>query len=228
MIKYEQTDYATSTKTVVTDYVGRSVYATIETVRVMSDIWEDQLVLKSITSEGGLTSSYLTSGYGADERREYAIDATESAFQDYYASRKAYRLPQLQNEDATQANMPSNRKMVKVVGGRDKTAKGKIGKVVVVKEMFYGMGYQGSMRNKLGIALDDTMVKRTLANGKTYDNYANMIWVWAHNVEVINPEQYMALPNDIMDRAEQYAVNAVADLKRAAAANVRYQPMMAA
>jgi hypothetical protein len=228
MIKYEQTDYATSTKTVVTDYVGRSVYATYETVRVMSDIWENHLVLKSITPEGGLTSSYLAGGYGADERREYAIDATESAFQDYYAARKAYRLSQLQYDDASQADTARKDKMVKVVGGKDKTAKGKIGKVVVVKEMFYGMGYRGSMRNKLGIALDDTMVKRTLANGKTYDNYANMIWVWAHNVEVINPEQYMASPSDIMDRAEQYATDAVANLKRTAAANVRYQPMMAA
>ena len=228
MIKYEQTDYATSTKTVVTDYVGRSVYATYETVQVMSDIWEQHLVLKSITPEGGVTSNYLAGGYGADERREYAIDATESAFQDFYVAQKARRLSQLQYDDATQANTARKDKMVKVVGGRDKTAKGKIGKVVVVKEMFYGMGYRGSMRNKLGIALDDTMVKRTLANGKTYDNYANMIWVWAHNVEVINPEQYMASPSDIMNNAEQYATDAVANLKRTAAANVRYQPMMAA
>jgi hypothetical protein len=214
MIKYEQTDYTTGTKTVVTDYVGRSVYARYETVQVMSDIWEQQLMLKSITADGGLTSTWLAGGYGADDKREYAIDVTESAFQDYYAARKAIKIKQLTENDTAQANTPSKGKLVKIVAGKNLGyAKGKTGKVVVVKETFYGMGYRGSMRNKLGIALDDTMVKRTLANGKTYDNYANMVWVWAHNVDVINPEQYMASQNDIMATAEDYAIAVVAELK---------------
>ena len=75
---------------------------------------------------------------------------------------------------------------VRVVKGRDKSVKGSVGKVVVVKEMQYSMGYRSSVAPKLGIALDDVMVE-VVRNGKTYTNYKNMIWVWAHNCEVVNP-----------------------------------------
>jgi hypothetical protein len=53
--------------------------------------------------------------------------------------------------------------------------------------MQYGMGYRAVMRDKLGIALDDEKVT-VERNGRVYENYKNMIWVWAHNCEVVTPE----------------------------------------
>ena len=54
------------------------------------------------------------------------------------------------------------------------------------RSMYYGMGYRGSMQPKLGIALDDEKVD-VVKNGRTYSSYKNMIWVWAHNCDVVNP-----------------------------------------
>ena len=93
---------------------------------------------------------------------------------------------ELESAENEAANPAVRDRIVTVVRGKDKKVKGATGKVVVVKDMYYGMGYRGSMQPKLGIALDDEKID-VVKNGRTYSSYKNMIWVWAHNCEVVNP-----------------------------------------
>ena len=45
-----------------------------------------------------------------------------------------------------------------------------------------------SLEMKLGIALDDEMTTYTAKNGKQYPTHKNIVWVWARNCDVVNPE----------------------------------------
>jgi hypothetical protein len=50
------------------------------------------------------------------------------------------------------------------------------------------MGYRSAMMHKLGIATSPRKVMVAGKYGKTFENYADMIWVWAKNCEVEKPE----------------------------------------
>lgn len=174
----------------VTEHVGRSVYVATETVRVMSDVWEDELFLYSIKDDGTLSRDGLT-GYSdnLEDRPNWTIDATAEAFELYRARQEEDQYTKLvQNTNAEYADPSFKGRVVKVVAGRDKSVIGKVGKVVVVMQRPYGMGYRSSLRNKLGIALSPRMVDKVMPNGKVFKNHADMIWVWAHNCEVENPQ----------------------------------------
>lgn len=84
------------------------------------------------------------------------------------------------------------------------------------------MGYRGRYEWKLCVALDDSMVEVRAANGKIYNNYANVIWVWARNCQVETPQvNLVGMEKACTDKA-QSAVNVVKrdfvnqNLKRAA------------
>lgn len=64
---------------------------------------------------------------------------------------------------------------------------------------------------KLGIALDDEMTTYVAKNGKTYPTHKNMIWVWARNCEVVNPEVDI---EDVTYRATSIANREVAELQQ--------------
>lgn len=85
------------------------------------------------------------------------------------------------NEQALEIQKGS---VVKVVKGR--TDKGAVGTVVAKISRPYKMGWQSTMRTKLGIATSDRKVKVPAANGKVYENFADMVWVWAMNTELVN------------------------------------------
>ena len=174
----------------VTEHVGRSLYVASEVVQVMSDIWEDHMFLYSVRDDGSLARDCI--GYydqKPEDRPEWTIDADATAFELYRAKMEADQYEKLvYNTNADYANPAFKGRVVKVVAGRDKSAIGKVGKVVVVMERPYGMGYRSSMRLKLGIALSGKMVEKVMPNGKVFMNHADMIWVWAHNCEVEKPE----------------------------------------
>lgn len=186
MITYERTTgydkEGNANKVTYTEGVGTTLYITNESEQVMSDIWEwvtkayywdrASKTLKSAWVDGGVV--VVDANFAALESEMY--DA-------FFAKEYAAGLSAAENDSL----MPDVRgREVKVTGGRDKSLKGKIGKVVVVMEKMYGMGYRGVLRNKLGIALDDEKVS-VERNGRVYENYKNMIWVWAHNCEVVAP-----------------------------------------
>jgi hypothetical protein len=88
---------------------------------------------------------------------------------------------------------------VEVVSGR--TAKGTKGPVVVIIERPYGMGYRASLEKKLAIATSDRKVKVPARNGKVYENYADVVWVWARNCELTE------VPAIDMDECNERAKN---------------------
>jgi hypothetical protein len=194
----ETRDYEEQTR-----YVGRSLFARRQTVKVMSDIWEEHLVLHSVAEDGHIVENSVAGGYDfAGKELPYEIDATDEAFEDYRAYREEFHFNTLKNEAENEVVKPSVKgRVVKVVKGR--RAKGTVGKVVVVMERPYSMGWQSVMKLKLGIATSPRKVK-VVRNGREYENYADMEWVWAQNCEVEKPEavDYDAIRKDAQERAK--------------------------
>lgn len=187
MINFTKTEYpsvvgGSIVKVPVSVGVGTTMFIRTESEQIMSDIWE--MVTKAFYWDGKtIREQWL------DNDTTVTIDADFDSLLPEIEAAEYGRLLKVELENAEyEAGNPAKRnRLVRVVGGRDKALKGKEGRVVVVKEMQYGMGYRSVMRNKLGIALDDEKVT-VERNGRMYENYKNMIWVWAHNCEVVNPE----------------------------------------
>jgi hypothetical protein len=185
--------------------VGTTLYTQENSERVTSDIWE------------WITSAYYWDAASGsikyiwlDEETKHTIDCefktiandVQSAF---YTRNLKRELEQAQYE----AKIPTKGRMVKVTRG--KTAKGTEGKVVVAIERLYGMGWRSSLEMKLGIALDNEMTTYVAKNGKTYPTHKNMIWVWARNCEVVNPEVNI---HEVEEHAMRITLNEIAELHR--------------
>lgn len=190
----ESRDYEEQTR-----YVGRSLFARNQTVKVMSDIWEEHLVLHSVAEDGHIVENSVAGYHG--EKPEWEVDATEEAFEDYRAYREEFHFNTMKSKADDEAVKPSIKgRVVKVVKGR--RAVGTVGKVVVVMERPYNMGWQSVLKLKLGIATSPRKIK-VVRNGREYENYADMEWVWAQNCEVEKPETVDtdAIREEAKDRA---------------------------
>lgn len=194
-------------------HVGRSLYVASETVQIMSDVWEDHTFLYSIRDDGTLARDCI--GYydmKDEDRPTWEIDATDEAFELYRAAQEARQYETLVHNTNSELADPSHKgRVVKIVRGRN-TPKGKVGKVVVVIQRPYGMGYHSAMRNKLGLATSSKMVDKVMPNGKVFKNHADMIWVWAHNCEVENPQT--ADLEECRRMAQSFAAGALASLRK--------------
>ncbi len=180
MITAKRHNYVTKTDEVKTFGVGTTLYRTMESVQVMSDIW-DYLPVAYYEDNGKINRMFI------EPEDVVTIDADMDAVS---ARVFAHEKEKAANEIRRQAEIESERvdvkdRVIKVVAGRN--SKGSVGKVVFIKEMMYAMGYRARPEPKLCVALDDTMVEVRAANGKIYNNYANVIWVWARNCEVVKP-----------------------------------------
>lgn len=185
--------------------VGTTLYTQANSERIMSDVWEwITSVYYWDPATGSVKSMWLgdETTYTIDCEFKTIADDVQSAF---YARNLKRELERADHE----ATIPSKGRMVKVTRG--KTAKGAEGKVVVAIERPYGMGWRSSLEMKLGIALDDEMTTYVAKNGKTYPTHKNMVWVWARNCEVVNPE--VNVP-EVEERAMRIATNEVAELHR--------------
>lgn len=168
-------------------HVGRSLYVANETVQIMSDVWDTETFLYSIRDDGTLSRDCV--GYcDSQENPTFEIDATEEAFELYRAAQEARQYETLVNNTNEEYANPAHKgRVVKVVRGRG-TPKGVVGKVVVILGRPYGTGYRAVMKQKLGIATSAKMVDKVMPNGKVFKNHADMVWVWAHNCDVENPQ----------------------------------------
>lgn len=186
MIKFTRTvDYDTNgnpnKKTTVVG-VGTTLYTQANSERIMSDVWEWITSVYYWDAETGtIKSMWLGEGV------EYTIDCEFDSIKEDFRRAVFHRNYKHRMEKAEQiANIPDRGRTVRVVRG--KTSKGVVGKVVVAIERPYSMGWQSRLEMKLGIALDDEMTTYTAKNGKQYPTHKNMVWVWARNCEVVNPE----------------------------------------
>lgn len=204
--------------------VGRSLFARRETVQVMSDIWEDHLVVHSIDEKGYIRKTSVCGWYGQlpEDGIEYELDVTEEAYTDYRNQRARFHFNRIMDHAINEAyDTTVKDRVVQIVRGRN--GKGQVGRVVVVMEGYYNAGpYNGRDAYKLGIALspEKVIVEK---NGREYENYKDVVWAWHFNCKVENP----VLPNeaDVLVTAEHLADKDLATLRADAA---RYAPKLAA
>lgn len=186
--------YRSWTERHVDEFKGAVVGIDTTTVQVMSDIWEYQThATVWDETKGELRTLFLSAeNTKPEEQGSAVVDATPEVLVKVraYLTRKnyeSYKANLLRTAQET-AVRPEKGKTVKVVSGR--SFKGTVGKVVAIIARPYNMGYRSVMQNKLGVATSDRTIKVTLGR-KTFDRYLDVVWVWARNVEVQNPEQYM-------------------------------------
>lgn len=126
------------------------------------------------------------------------IDATPEVM----AKVKNFLYAQAYAEALTEAEIEAGRidkgSVVKVARGR--ASKGVQGKVVVAIQRPYQTGYRSNMELKLGIATSDVKIKVPAANGRVYENYRDVVWAWARNVDLIEvPEVNL---EEVRERAQ--------------------------
>jgi len=191
--------------TVHTDqYVGAVLDVGTETVQVMSDVWEDRRYALVWDVDRNDTRKIDISSEGTSGK----VDATPETVALYRA--KVYDMVYRRQYDhaLNYRRTPSVGSTVTVKRGRQNV--GSKGVVRVVKPMLYSMGYKSIEMNKLGVSTSDK-TKLVTFKGKEYTNYVDMIWVWACNVEVDNPESLVDL-KAVKASAERETNNIVGNL----------------
>lgn len=177
MIKRKMFDVNLSETKIDTIAVGSTLYIRVDVVQVMSDIWEDLWRAYYVTDTGEISCTTF---------EEASVDSTPEVFEKHRDYKFKLEFDRRYQDALADNSLTSVKgRTVKVVRGRK--SQGLEGKVVAVINSFYNAGYRGYEAKKIAIALDDTKVTVT-KNGRQYENYANVQWVWANNCEVINPE----------------------------------------
>jgi hypothetical protein len=192
--------------------VGTTLFSAMETVQVMSDIWESQLCVTYWDAEAGAPKSmYVTEGVP-----NVIVDYTPEVLKAYIAQQAKLQYTNVLERLESAARKDFQKVVpgatVKVTGGKQKpgVTVGKEYKVFHVMERSYGMGYRASMRPIAGIALDEEMHDVVGKNGRTYQSYKNVAWVWCHNMEVVGAEAEF----------EKYMPTMIAQAKQAMTARV--------
>lgn len=154
-------------------------------VRIMSDVWDTEVYAQYWDEKSqSIKDIGLYIAYEGDKWSKHStaeVDATDevwAAVEDFYFKKE---LESLRANATREANKIVKGSQVKVTGGRFN--KGAEGKVIVVMEKYYGMGYRGTLENKLGIATSDVMVDKVV-KGRVYKNHRDVVWAWARNCEL--------------------------------------------
>lgn len=190
-----RSDYSSGSRVETVEFFGvaTTLSAKSETVQVMSDIWEKQLyVMYWDTAAGKPAGRFL-----ADDAK-VTIDYTPEVLKAYvaYMAKLNYgaALEKLVNRVSNENHAVVAGKKVKITGGRPKpgVSVGAEYTVFHVMERSYGQGYQSSVRPIAGIALNEEKHDVVGKNGKTYQSYKNVAWVWCHNMEVVGADDATA------------------------------------
>lgn len=176
--------------------IGTTLRTWRGTVQVMSDIWEET-TFATYWDEASM--SLRTDS----EVKNVTLDATDEILQKAYEFIYMKRLDYARLDAEEEAKKVRLGSMVEVIGGRKD--KGTRGKVVVEIMRPYGMGYRSFMAKKVAIATSDVTVKVTARNGKVYENYRDVVWVWARNIVLtetpeIDLEKVQESARDLADR----------------------------
>jgi len=201
-----------------TRYEGAVLEVGSRTVQVMSDIWDTEFYAKVWDEATGkpLDVSLYYSNESSSEKTKACkatVDATPEVKEAYrrwkidraIEDRFRRRLRDLESE----AIVFRKDDIAKVVKGR--TATGVEGKVVVVLEKPYRAGWSTSFEKKLGIATSDRTEMVLASNGRKYERYQDVVWVWARNCEKLNyvPVDQVKLLEEVRNEIEgQYRLAA--------------------
>jgi RNase P/RNase MRP subunit p29 len=177
MIKYTKTNWTTGASEEVVEHVNSTFAVNYESIQVMSDIWEFAQMSYSIGDDGSVVKKVIDS--------EFKIDCDEYALARHYEYKKNLYIKTNTERAEILAAAPAKGKLATIVRGRDKSVIGIAGTIITVIERQYGNFYRAPMRDKIAIALDDEMVEVTMPNGKKFLNHKNVIWVWAHNCDIV-------------------------------------------
>lgn len=201
--QYNSETQKTETTWHVDAFKGATIRTWFDSVRIMSDVWETyKHALVWNTIEQKPETIILFHGEKSDlHTRSATADATEEVMEAYRQYLIQCKVETLRNDEKDRIQRQLSGKTVKVVRGRKD--QGKVGKVVFTKQMPYQMGYRTIMKDKLCIALDDRTVKVKGNYGKVFDRYVNTAWVWASNVDIVNPEQYQSSDAELLKRATE-------------------------
>lgn len=191
----EQNQYVTTVET-LGERATLRVYSEIR--QIMSDVWESALCAQIWDEKTQSVQMVDWIESGTSDATSEVISKAKSFMYNRFLKRKTDELASRERDEAARIVKESR---VKVVSGR--TAKGVEGKVVVIIERPYGMGYRANMEKKLAIATSDVKVKVAARNGKVYDNYQDLEWVWARNCERIDVAEVDM--ESVKERAEKYA-----------------------
>lgn len=190
------TSYSYATKSFNTFAEGATLLVSTRSIRIMSDVWgTEEYAVYWDEAEGRVRTETLAtweySPSDAANRGTATVDATDEVKEKVRAYYYNLALESSINEAKNLAAIPVKGSVVKIVKGRN--GKGAVGPIVVDITRPYGMGYRSSMERKFAIATSDVKVKVAAANGKVYENFRDVVWVWARNVELVEvPEIDMA------------------------------------
>jgi len=155
-----------------------------QSYRIMSDVWGSAdwaIVWDEATSSPKHVLVNVYDMNGPDWKpTQITVDATDEIREKYKQWKINLEFKDLLEKAETAAQQIEKGCIAEVVRG--KSGKGTIGKVVVVMDATYGMGYRSSVEKKLAIATSDVKVKKALRNGKVAEVYQDVVWVWARNV----------------------------------------------
>lgn len=154
--------------------------------QIMSDIWDTEYYAEYWDEKSESVKSiglYCANESQAWERASWAeVDATEEVWQKVEKFYYDCEYRKLESDALSEAKQIVKESVVKVTGGRQH--KGVQGKVAVIIQRAYGMGYRSSIENKLGIATSDVKIQKQVGR-KVYENYKDVVWVWARNCELV-------------------------------------------
>jgi hypothetical protein len=191
MIHWKETEhweYTPERKKVIVpahdEYAGRVLAIGSKTVQIMSDVWEDTTAATVWDGTTVKVVNLWTSGIAE-------IDATEETWSEvrkWYFDRQLAEITFQARQEAL--NPTFGNKKVKVLKGKDKTVIGKIGDVFAAINSEYKAAWKTTSMKKLGVRFSDEKIA-VAKNGKVFQNWKDVVWIWPHNVEVVNPDQYM-------------------------------------
>lgn len=178
--------------------------------RIMSDIWgtADFALVWDEKSNG--PKQICVNVYDMNPTgwrpTEIVVDATEEVRAKYLDWKINLEFQRLVGSAEIAVQQIEKGCIAKVVRGR--IGKGTVGKVVVLMDASYGMGYRASVEKKLAIATSDVKVKKALRNGKVAEVYQDVVWVWARNVVRVDIAQ---IDKDaLLQQARERALRAIA------------------
>jgi len=172
-----------------TDWAGYVLEKIVDnSYRIMSDIWgtADFALVWDENING--PKQILVNVYDMNPEGWHPVQITVDATPEIREKHKQWLINREYNRLLGSAEIAVRQiekgTIAKVVRGRN--GKGTIGKVVVMMDAAYGMGWQSRIEKKLAIATSDVKVKKALRNGKVAEVYQDVVWVWQRNCERVD------------------------------------------